>query len=195
MKELVEKIKNFFNRWYLRFKLLCYIYAIWAVLYSSISICGLAVAFEYDDGIVYSEIAKKMAMKERPENYDSEINRYTQYERTKVIPFFLLLIFKVLGFNIDIIADRPSVNTQDLNKKWRGFVSNIYFVEDQNKKYEILESKKYLIFFSNSDEGIIQAKKSGVYPVRIKRNPKSTLNNLSYNPGKFKEKVIILSEF
>lgn len=194
MDKILENIKNFILKWYNRFRTFCYLFAIWAVIYSSISIAGFKVAIEYDDGIVYSEEAKKKAL-ENPDNYYARLNLNTEYERIKLIPFLTLTFFKLCGFKVDFIVDREEMNTQNINIKWSGLADNIFFVPDQNKKYEILESKRYLLFFANSDEGIIQARKSGVIPIRIKRSPKSLTRTLSYNPGKFKERILPLSEF
>lgn len=193
MKELIEKIKAKIGKLYKRFRLFCYLFAIWAITYSSVSICNFSIAFEYDDGIVYSRDAWQKAYESKGDFYYN-LNSNYNYERTKIIPYLIMLIFKASGFKIDFIVDRQAINTSGIIRKWDYIVSSIYFLTDQNQKYELLESKKYLIFFSNSDEGIIQARKSNTWVIRIKRNIKS-LNKLSYNPGKFNEKIIPLSEF
>ena len=195
MNKIFESVKIFVSKWYNRFKRFCYIFAIWSVMYSTVSICGFSVAFEYDDAIVYSEDAKRKASEESGKIIYRELNARTDLEKTKILPFLALSFFKLLGFKIDFIIDREPLNIQPVNRKWNNWANGIYFVTDQNQKYEIIESKKYLFFFANSDEGVIQAKKAGVTAIRIKRNPKSTANPLSYNPGKFKEYVIPLSEF
>lgn len=195
MNKIIESVKAFFNKWYNRFRIFCYSFAIWSVFYSSISICGFSVAFEYDDGIAYTEDVKRNAKENGKDNIYYAINGNTELERTKIVPFLSLFFLKILGFKIDFILDREPINIQSVNKKWNGWANGIYFVSDQNQKYELLESKKYIFFFSNSDEGVIQAKKAGIKAVRIKRNPKSLSNNLSYNPGKFGEWTLPLSEF
>lgn len=194
MKSVIESIKNLFKRWYGIFRNFCYLFAVWAVIYSTISICNFSVAFEYDDGVVYSGDLYRKAAGNKSENFYSFINSNTDSEKTKLIPFMLILFFKITGFKVDFIVDRDNVNTSDIFKKWNNWASSIYFVSDQNQKYELLESKKYLLFFSSSDEGIIQSKKAGTYPLRIKRNPKSA-SELSYVPGRFNEFIIPFSEF
>jgi len=194
MKSVIESIKNLFKRCYGIFRNFCYLFAVWAVIYSTISICNFSVAFEYDDGVVYSGDLYRKAAGNKAENFYSFINSNTNSEKTKLVPFLLILFFKITGFKVDFIADRDNVNTSSIFKKWNNWASSIYFVSDQNQKYELLESKKYLLFFSSSDEGIIQSKKAGIYPLRIKRNPKSA-SELSYVPGRFNELVIPFSEF
>jgi acid phosphatase class B len=194
MKSVIESIKNLFKKWYSIFRNFCYLFAVWAVIYSTISICNFSVAFEYDDGVVYSGDLYRKAARNNTENFYSFINSNTDSEKTKLIPFMLILFFKITGFKVDFIADRDNINTSDIFKKWNNWASSIYFVSDQNQKYELLESKKYLLFFSSSDEGIIQSKKAGIYPLRIKRNPKSA-SELSYVPGRFNEFIIPFSEF
>ncbi|MBP7795298.1 MAG: hypothetical protein KA059_00785 [Elusimicrobiales bacterium] len=194
MKSVIESIKNLFKKWYSIFRNFCYLFAVWAVIYSTISICNFSVAFEYDDGVVYSGDLYRKAAQNKTENFYSFINSNTDSEKTKLIPFILIIFFKITGFKVDFIADRDNINTSDIFKKWNNWASSIYFVSDQNQKYELLESKKYLLFFSSSDEGIIQSKKAGIYPLRIKRNPKSA-SELSYVPGRFNEFIIPFSEF
>ena len=171
--KLIDTLKEFINRWYKRFKVFTHLFAIWAVIYSTINICNIKVAFEYNDGIMF--LAK---------NKDSSIIE----ERTKILPSLLAIFMKFIGIKIDIIVDE-----NDINPKKAFFVDEIYTVKDQNEKYQILENKKYLIFFSNSDEGIIQARKAQIIPIRIKRNPKSK-NDLMYNPGNFNETILPLSD-
>lgn len=194
MKSVIESIKNLFKKWYSIFRNFCYLFAVWAVIYSTISICNFSVAFEYDDGVVYSGDLYRKAAQNKTEIFYSFINSNTDSEKTKLIPFILIIFFKITGFKVDFIADRDNINTSDIFKKWNNWASSIYFVSDQNQKYELLESKKYLLFFSSSDEGIIQSKKAGIYPLRIKRNPKSA-SELSYVPGRFNEFIIPFSEF
>ncbi|NLH40192.1 MAG: hypothetical protein GX445_09060 [Elusimicrobia bacterium] len=194
MKSVIESIKNLIKKWYSIFRNFCYLFAVWAVIYSTISICNFSVAFEYDDGVVYSGDLYRKAAQNKTEIFYSFINSNTDSEKTKLIPFILIIFFKITGFKVDFIADRDNINTSDIFKKWNNWASSIYFVSDQNQKYELLESKKYLLFFSSSDEGIIQSKKAGIYPLRIKRNPKSA-SELSYVPGRFNEFIIPFSEF
>ncbi|MCX7641103.1 MAG: hypothetical protein N2Z20_00515 [Elusimicrobiales bacterium] len=190
--QIKESIKLWFLKWYIRFKIFTYIFAIWAVIYSTINICGFSLAFEYDDVLTYTTDSYLKAKDLKGDEFYKKINENCYYDRIKIIPFTIYKIAKLFGFSTDIIFDRKNIATEKLFSKWRG--SEIHFVTDSNEKFKILENKKYLIFFANSDDGIIQAKKANVYPIRIKRNPKS-LNPLSYNPGKFGEKQIPLSQF
>lgn len=187
---LTEKIK----KWYRRFKIFTYLFAIWAVIYSTVNITGLKIAFEYDDGIVYTTSLFKKAENLKGEEFYRYINTHTEYEIPKLIPYLILITARMTGFKVDLIIDREPVDTDAIFKKWKNLADNIYFVRDQNEKYEILQRNSYLVYFTPSDEGVIQAKKAEIKPVRIKKNLKSILK-YSYNPGKFNEKILPLSAF
>jgi len=194
----MEKIKNFFNKWYRRFKIFVFLFSTWAVIFSVNNIMNNSVAIEYDDGLIYSgdvfrEIEKEK-VKITDESYWEKINVNYKLERIKPIPFVITYFLKIIGIKIDIIADRGNDGGDYIRRKWQNFSRNLYFVKEQEEKYNILKKNGYLLFFASSDEGIVQAKKSGIYPVRIKRNSKS-VSTLSYTPGRYKEKIIPLSEF
>lgn len=192
MAEIKQAVKAWISKWYMRFKTFVYLFAIWAVIHSTVNVCGFSVAFEYDDGIAYTTDAYIKARNLSGDEFFKILNENSSLDRAKIIPFLIYQILKISGFSIDIIVDRKNISSERLVSRWQG--SAIYFTTSPNEKYEILNIKKYLIFFANSDDGIIQAKKAGIYPIRIKRNPKS-LNPLPYNPGKFGEKQIPLSQF
>lgn len=190
--QIKERISLFLTKWYSRFKTFVYLFAIWAVIHSSISICEFSVAFEYDDGLAYTTDSYLKAKNLTGDEFYKTLNENASSDRVKIIPFLIYKTLKILGFSVEIIADRKNLSPEKLISRWHGL--KIHFVASSNEKYEILNSKRYLIFFANSDDGVIQARKAGVYPIRIKRNPKS-LNPLPYNPSLFGEKVIPLSEF
>ena len=171
--KIIESITTFIGKWFNRFRVFSHLFAIWAIIYSTINICNFKVAFEYNDGIRF--IAKNQ-------------NGTIVEERTKIIPTLTALIMKLIGVKVDVIVDKEDINHIKIS-----FADNIYYVSNQNEKYELLERNKYILFFANSDEGIIQAKKAGIIPIRIKRNPKSK-NPLNYNPGAFNERFLPLSE-
>lgn len=195
---MMEKIKNFFNKWWLRFKIFVFLFSIWAVFFSVNTVLDNKVAFEYDDGFVYSgdvfRKVEKAGIKPLDENYWKEINSNCTFERKKLIPFFISNFLKFIGIKVDFIIDRKKEGEECILNKWKNFASNIYFVSNQDEKYSLLKANGYLVYFSSSDEGIVQAQKAKVYPVRIRRNKKST-SFFSYNPKKFGEKVIPLSDF
>ncbi|MGC8867487.1 MAG: hypothetical protein ACP5PA_04660 [Elusimicrobiales bacterium] len=192
ISDLKQAIYNWLSRWYRRFKAFVYLFAIWAVIYSTVSICGFSIAFEYDDGLVYSADSFLKARDFNGDEFWAILNSNAELDRTKIIPGLIYYAARFFGFSTDIIADRRDINSSNLIKRWHA--SQIYFIMDSNQKYELLNTKRYLIFFASSDDGIIQAKKAGIKTLRIKRNPKSLLS-LPSNPGKFSEPVIPLSQF
>ncbi|PIS47458.1 MAG: hypothetical protein COT17_03470 [Elusimicrobia bacterium CG08_land_8_20_14_0_20_51_18] len=195
---MLEGVKVFFSLWFLRFRLFAFLFAIWAVVFSTNTIIGSSVAFEYDDGLVYSgDLFRKAENKKLPPDgqiYWEFINENRRLERLKPVPCLSALVFRLAGFRVDAVADRGEAASPALKSSWRRLCAGFYFAKDQNEKFSILEKNRYFIFFSSSDEGIIQARKAGTHAVRIKRNAKSA-GKLAYNPGKFREKIMILSEF
>ncbi|MCX7905551.1 MAG: hypothetical protein N2446_02490 [Elusimicrobiales bacterium] len=192
IKKIKESTKLWLLKWYKRFKTFVYLFSTWAVIYSTVNVLELSIGFEYDDVLAYTSQAYLKAKNLKNDEFYKEINENSHLDRIKIIPFIIYKTAKLFGFSTDIIIDRKNISTKKILSKWKD--SKIYFVSDSNEKYEIINNKKYLIFFANSDDGIIQAKKANVYPIRIKRNQKS-LNPLPYNPGKFGEKQIPLSQF
>ncbi len=192
ISEIKQTISSWFTKWYIRFKIFVHLFAVWAVIYSTVNICEFSIAFEYDDGLVYSADSFLKAKEFKGDDFWSVLNSNAFLDKTKIIPGVIYYTARFFGFSTDIIVDRKDINSSSLIKKWRG--SNIYFITDPNQKYELLNTKKYLIFFASSDDSVIQAKKAEIKTFRIKKNPKS-LSSFSSNPGKFSEPVIPLSQF
>jgi hypothetical protein len=127
-------------------------------------------------------------------DYWKTVNGSYKLERVKVFPYLTAWIFKIFGFKIHVFAFRDSLGSEKLVQDWKPLANEFYFFTDDNQKYETLDKNNFVIFFANSDSDIIQAKKSDVFAVRVKRSKKS-VNKSAYNPGKFKEPVLPLSEF
>jgi len=195
---MIEGLKNFFNKWYRRFKIFVFLFSIWAVFFSVDNIINASIAIEYDDGLIYSgDIFRKVENEKitiADKNYWEAINNNYKFEKIKVVPFIIVYFFKFIGVKVDIIADRGDNGSDYIKAKWQKLSKNFYFVSDQEEKYNILKKNGYFLFFAASDEGIVQAKKARIYPIRIKKNSKSK-SILSYTPGKYKEKIIPLSDF
>ncbi len=104
------------------------------------------------------------------------------------------LFFKVLGFKVSLLAQRDPAGSDSLAQSWKPLADNFFFSADENQTYEVLEKKPFTLYFAASDAGIIQARKAGVWAVRIRKNKGSSLPAES-TPRKFKEPVLPLSEF
>lgn len=172
--------------------------ATWAVIFSVVTICGFKAGFAYDDVLVFSTPAFQKVIKEKvPQgtpDYWETINGYYTLERIKVLPYLTAWIFKIFGFKIHVFASREPFGSEKLVNNWKLLTDKFYFFTDDNQKYEVLGKNNFIIFFANTDLDIIQAKKSNVFAVRVKRSKKS-VNKSEYNPGKFKEPILPLSEF
>lgn len=191
-------IKDFFHRWYTRLKIFSMFVAIWAVIFSVTTICNFKAGFAYDDTLVFSTPAFQKTIKEKvpheTSDYWKSVNGSYNLERVKVFPYLTAWIFKIFGFKVHVFASRDSSGSEKLVEGWKLLVNEFYFFTDDNQKYETLEKNNFVIFFANSDSDIIQAKKSDVFAVRVMRSKKS-VNKSEYNPGKFKEPIMPLSEF
>ena len=195
---MIEKLKNFISRLYLRFKRLTFLIASWAVLFSTITILGLKIGVEYDDGISFTTPAYRQAEKYKAQisasDYWNFVNRNYKKEKIKVIPSLVCWFFKAFGFKIYIVCSRGEEGSDALVHSWRPLVNKFVFVPDAFKKYELLEKEKFFFYFASSDEDIIQAKKAKITVIRIKRGNLSE-NSKPYHPGKYGEWILPLSAF
>ena len=137
-----------------------------------------------------------LSAEEAPQGADywNAVNRAYKYEHIKPVPWLTAWFFKVLGFKVEIFCGRGQEGSDSLENSWKTLADYFHFTADENKKYELLERSRFILYFTPSDEGVIQAKKAGVSPVRIRKNKRSS-NSCLYNPGKFKERILPLSEF
>ena len=215
-------IRAFFSKWFSRLRSFAMIAGAWGVLFSVITLISFKVGFEYDDGLVFSTPAFKAAsaapvvtksgkadsdpallpdaFQGRWQNggadadYWNAINRAYKLEHIKPIPWLTAWFFKIFGFKVEIFCTRDAAGSESLQNSWRVLADYFHFIADENKKYELLEQSRFIFYFTPSDEGVIQAKKADVTPIRIYKNKKS-LNTCLYNPGKFGERMLPLSEF
>ncbi|HCE97139.1 MAG: hypothetical protein A2X34_05345 [Elusimicrobia bacterium GWC2_51_8] len=195
-------IRAFFSKWFSRLRSFAMIAGAWGVLFSVITLISFKVGFEYDDGLVFSTPAFKAASAapvvtksgKADADYWNAINRAYKLEHIKPIPWLTAWFFKIFGFKVEIFCTRDAAGSESLQNSWRVLADYFHFIADENKKYELLEQSRFIFYFTPSDEGVIQAKKADVTPIRIYKNKKS-LNTCLYNPGKFGERMLPLSEF
>jgi acid phosphatase class B len=159
---------------------------------------GLRAGFEYDDGLVFSTPAYKSAQEAKTEpgsgDYWNAVNRAYKSERTKPAVWLTAWLLKTFGFKVAVICRRDPAGSDSLVQNWKNLADDFYFADDENRKYELLEKKSFTLYFAVSDSDVIQARKAGVWAVRIRKNKKSTLPTDS-TPRKFNEPVLPLSEF
>ncbi len=191
-------LDKFLKKWLLRLKIFSLLAATWAVFFSVFTLMGLRVGFEYDDGLVFSTPAFQSAGNEKAapgcDDYWNAVNRAYKLERTKPVPWLTAWFFKVFGFKVDILCRRGRAGSDSLVQRWKPLADNFFFAADENQTYELLEHKPFILYFAASDADIVQARKAGVAAVRIRKNPRSILPS-EFNPRKFKEPVLPLSEF
>ena len=172
----------------------------WGLIFSLATIARLAVAFEYDDGLVYSTPAYAKAVKSVPQPYTpefwSQVNQSYDLEEAKFVAQGLAWAFRAFGFRVAIIADRPAVSGEPLRKEWRRLTPKnlFYFAGDRGGKRVFLQNGNCVLFFGDSDSAIMEARKAGVYSIRIKRSPSSYKKD-DYHPGTLGELVVPLSQY
>jgi len=195
---MLQTLDAFLKKWMLRFKIFSLLAATWAVFFSVFTLMGLRAGFEYDDGLAFSTPAFKSSSEVKTEpgskDYWNAVNRSYKLERTKPAVWLTAWFFKALGFKTAIICQRDPAGSDSLVQNWKPLADDFFFAADENQKYELLEKKHFTIYFAASDADIIQARKAGVWAVRIRKGGKSMLPSES-TPHKFKEPVLPLSEF
>jgi len=172
----------------------------WGLIYSLVTIAKLAVAFEYDDGLVSSApaFAKAAAGGLQPftPQFWSEVNRSYDLEQPKALACALAGTFRIFGFKVAIIADRPSTDGEALRKEWRRLTPKtlFFFAADRGDKKNFLEKSNFVLVFADGDSFIMDARQAGVYAVRIKRSPRSHQKE-NYHPGTLGEFVMPFSQY
>jgi acid phosphatase class B len=103
---------------------------------------------------------------------------------------------RLCGFKVAVILDRPSTDGDALRKEWRRLTPKtlFYFAGDRNDKRAFLEKSNFVLFFGNKDSSLSEARKAGVYSMRIKRSIRSHQKE-DYHPGTLGELVIPLSQY
>ncbi|HBB67157.1 MAG: hypothetical protein A2X28_10430 [Elusimicrobia bacterium GWA2_56_46] len=195
---MLQILDAFLKKWLLRLKIFSFLAATWAVFFSVFTLMGLRAGFEYDDGLVFSTPAFKSAqgtgLEPGSKGYWEAVNRSHKLERVKPAVWLTAWFFRVFGFKTAILARRGPDGSDSLVQSWKPPADDFFFSDDENQEYEILEKKGFTLYFAASDAGIIQARKAGVWAVRIRKSAKSVLPAPA-TPRKFREPVLPLSEF
>jgi acid phosphatase class B len=173
--------------------------SVWGLIFSLVTIARLGVAFTYDDGLVASAAAFEKASgavtQARSPEYWKIVNNAYDLESPKLVPYGLALLLRAFGFRVTILAERGASGGDALKKEWRhlsprGFL----FVPDPEELHLHLQDGRYVLFFGDGDRELLEAKKAGVYAVRIRRGSKA-VHDGEYSPGKMGELVLPLSQF
>ena len=173
--------------------------SVWGLIFSLVTIARLGVAFAYDDTLVNSSAAYEKAAGSAAQvhgpDYWKTINNAYDLESPKLLPYAAAGVARLFGFHILILAERQSIGGEPLKKEWRHLAPRGFrFVSDPEELHIQLQDGRYVLFLGSTDRELLEAKKAGVYAVRVKRPRKSVLGG-EYNPGQMGEVVIPLSEF
>ena len=197
---MLKKVGNKVEKAWSRTKSLLAAMSVWGLIFSLVTITRLSVAFDYDDTLVFSTPSYSRAFATATQPYSPEfwavVNKSYDLEKPKLVAYPLAWLFRAFGFKVSILTARPPIEAEALKKEWRHLISrgNFVFGADAAKKNAYLQSGNYVIFFGDGDSDIQEARRARVYPVRIRRSPKS-LYKEDYHPGTLGELVIPFSEY
>ena len=174
--------------------------SVWGLIFSLVTIARLGVAFAYDDTLVnssdaFDKAAGKGEQGAHGPDYWKTINNAYDLESPKLLPYAVAGAARVFGFHITILAERQATGGEALKKEWRHLAPRGFtFVSDPEEIHLHLQDGRNVLFLGSTDRELLEAKKAGVYAVRIKRPRKFVLGG-EYNPGQMGELVVPLSEF
>ena len=172
--------------------------SVWGLIFSLVTIARLGVAFAYDDTLVDSSAAYARASgSQQPHGSDywKVINNAYELENPKFLPYAVVGLARAFGFRILILAERQATGGEPLKKEWRHLAPRGFtFVSDPDDIHLHLQDGRYVLFLGSTDRELLEAKRAGVFAVRVKRGRKAVLGG-EYNPGRLGEVVLPLSEF
>ena len=173
--------------------------SVWGLIYSLVTIARLGVAFAYDDTLVNSaaayQAAANSAQQARSLEYWRIVNKSYDIENPKLLPYAAACLARAFGFRILIVAERQATGGEALKKEWRHLAPRGFsFVSDPEEIHLHLQDGRYVLFVGSTDQELLEAKRAGVYAVRVKRGKNAVLGG-DYNPGQLGEVVLPLSEF
>lgn len=196
LKKVGAKVQTFWTTT----KRIVVMLACWGLVFSIATIGRLAVAFDYDDTLVFSAPAYAKAFAAATVPYSpqfwSVLNQSYDLERPKLVSCSLAWFFRLFGFRVSILTSRQATDGEALRKEWRHLTPKGHFIftGDKSSLHNHLKEGNYLLFFGDKDSDIAEARKADVYPIRIRRSTKSAYKE-DYHPGTMGELSIPLSEY
>ncbi|MDE2489738.1 MAG: hypothetical protein KGM24_02755 [Elusimicrobia bacterium] len=173
--------------------------SVWGLIFSLVTIARLSVAFCYDDTLVdasasHAKAARSVQQAGGPE-YWRVLNNSYDIEPPKPVPFALAWILRVFGFRVQILAEREATGGEALRKEWRHLSPRGFtFVPDAQNLHLHLEGDRCVLFFGSSDREILEARKAGVYAIRVRRG-KDAVEGGDYTPGRLGEPILPFSQY
>jgi acid phosphatase class B len=195
---VLKSVRDKVDKTWTATKKLLVLMSVWGLIYSLVTIARLGVAFAYDDTLVDSTAAFQRAaggaQQVRGPQYWSVVNNAYDLESPKILPYALALTARMFGFRVLILAERQSTGGEALKKEWRRLAPRGFsFVPDAGDIHLHLQDGRYVLFVGTADRELQEAKRAGVYAVRVKRG-KHFVGGGEYSPGRMGEVVIPLSE-
>ncbi|HEX4046996.1 MAG TPA: hypothetical protein VH309_04140 [Elusimicrobiota bacterium] len=173
--------------------------SVWGLIFSLVTITRLGVAFAYDDTLVDSSAAYAKAeaasAQGRGPDFWKVVNNSYDLESPKLLPFAAAGLARLFGFHVLILAERQGTDGGALKKEWRHISPRGFtFVPDPGELHLHLQDGRYVLFVGSTDRELQEARKAGVYAVRVKRPRKPVLGG-EYSPGRLGELVVPLSNY
>ncbi len=170
----------------------------WSLIYLVVTTARLGVAYGYDGALVDSTASRAKAARASSQpvgpQYWTVLNNAYDIESPKLLPYALAWLFRGFGFRVMIVADREPIGGEALKKEWRYLCPhNFVFSPEPDSAHMRLQDGRWVLFFGASDSDIRQARKAGVYPVRVKLSRRAA--DEDYHPGSLGELVLPLSNF
>ena len=174
--------------------------AIWGVIFSFATISRLAVAFDYDDTLVFSTPAYEKAYAETAQPFTAQfwtvVNQSYDLEKPKLAR--LRGGLSVPDFRVPGLHHRlpPGGGVRGPAQGVAAAGSQEPFSVRRATGFQepILRERELPLFLRGRGLGHLRRRKAKVYPVRVLRSPKSTFKD-DYSPGTPGEFVLPLSQY
>ena len=197
VKTVVNDVKTKADKAWSFTKKMVVLGGVWGLCFSLVTIGRLGVAFDYDDTLVFSTPAFQKAFASGAVPYSPAfweiVNNAYDLEARKPLVWGAAWVFRVFGFKVVVISSRPPHGGEALRKEWRYLATDFEFAGGSEGKHRLLKKGRYVLYVGDSDSDIAESRRAKVFPVRVKRSPKSTYKE-DYHPGTLGEIVIPFTE-
>lgn len=177
------------------FRTFVFFAATWAVIFSTSTVLGASAAFEYEDGYAWTTPvfakADAQGLPNGSPDYWNLVNRSSEKERTKPLPWLASWALRIAGFRVELIAERGREGSEALLARRMPPAAEFHLIKAEERA-ELLKKKEYTLYFAVSDEQVALARQLDITPVRVLRNPRSRFK-AAQTPGRYGETTLPFS--
>jgi hypothetical protein len=177
------------------FRTFVFFAATWAVIFSTSTVLGASAAFEYEDGYAWTTPvfakADAQGLPKGSPDYWNLVNRSSEKERTKPLPWLASWALRIAGFRVELIAERGREGSEALLARRMPPAAEFHLIKAEERA-ELLKKKEYTLYFAVSDEQVALARQLDITPVRVLRNPRSRFK-AAQTPGRYGETTLLFS--